>query len=193
MHFNCAMKYRRLPDTDHDAGKKMIRQSFPSIALLLAMTPFAIASCPASAAEKSVALQSKFGRVVANAMSKLDAPASVEMVQEVRVDELKSTDPEWNDATLTLYEQNLSYPTNGTFRSYGVIATKTGDAAFIQLDGKWDVVERDNKFVEAPFEGQGKLLGGTGKYEKISGPVTVKGRVHPDEGATYTLQLTIRD
>ncbi|MFO1155485.1 MAG: hypothetical protein U1E43_01305 [Rhodospirillales bacterium] len=170
-----------------------MRQSLPGIALLLAITSFTIASCPASAAEKSVALQSKFGRVVANSMSKLDAPASVEMVQEVRVDELKSTDPEWNDATLTLYEQNLSYPTTGTFRSYGVIATKSDDAAFIQLDGKWDVVERDNKFVEAPFAGEGKLLGGTGRYEKISGPVTIKGRVHPEEGATYTLQLTIRD
>lgn len=171
----------------------MIKYSCPYIVSLLLMIWFAIDGCPASAAEKSVALESKFGRVVSNAMSKLDAPANVELVQEVRVDELKSADPEWNSATLTLYEQNLSYPTNGTFRSYGVIATKTGDAAFIQLDGKWDVVERDNKLVEAPFEGQGKLLGGTGKYEKIGGPITVKGRVHPDEGAMYTLQLTIRD
>jgi hypothetical protein len=42
----------------------MINYSSPYIVSLLLMIWFAIDGCPASAAEKSVALESKFGRVV---------------------------------------------------------------------------------------------------------------------------------
>jgi hypothetical protein len=145
----------------------------------------------ANAAEKKIVLEGKFGRVVSNSLSKLDLPADVELGQEVRVDHLTSTDPDWNDATLTVYEQNLSYPSHGTYRAYGVINTKTDDTAYMELAGKWDVVNRDGKFFEAPLDGQGKLLGGTGKLQGISGPVVVKGKVSADQVGAYSVEMTI--
>lgn len=145
----------------------------------------------ADAAGKAIVLEGKFGRVVSNTISKLDLPADVELAQEVRVDHLTSADPEWNDATLTVYEQNLSYPSHGTSRAYGVINTKAGDTAYMELTGNWDVVNRDGKFFEAPFDGQGKLLGGTGKLQGISGPVVVKGRVSADQAGTYAVEMNI--
>jgi hypothetical protein len=149
---------------------------------LVCMTVVSIAlgGSLAAAAEKKIVLEGKFGQVVSNSLSKLDPPADVELAQEVRVDHLTSADPEWNDATLTVYEQNLSYPSHGSSRAYGVINTKTGDTAYLESSGKWDVVNRDGKFFEAPFEGQGRLLGGTGKLQGISGPVVVKGKVSAD-------------
>ena len=144
----------------------------------------------AAAAEKKVVLEGKFGQVVSNAFSKLDPPADVELAQEVRVDHLTSADPEWNDATLTVYEQNLSYPSHGTTRAYGIINTKAGDTAYLELVGKWDVVNREGKFFEAPFEGQGRLLGGTGKLQGISGPAVVKGKVSADQVGTYSVEMT---
>ena len=115
---------------------------------LVCMTAASIAlgNSLADAAEKAIVLEGKFGRIVSNTISKLDVPADVELGQEVRVDHLTSADPDWNDATLTLYEQNLSYPSHGTYRFYGVINTKTGDTAYMELAGKWDVVNRDGKF-----------------------------------------------
>jgi hypothetical protein len=150
-----------------------------------------LVSSLAAAAEKKIVLEGKFGRVVSNSLSKLDPPADVELAQEVRVDHLTSADPDWNDATLTVYEQNLSYPSHGTYRAYGVINTKTGDTAYIELTGKWDVVNRDGKFSEAPFDGQGKLLGGTGKLQGISGPVVVKGRVSAEQVGTYSVEMNV--
>ena len=160
---------------------------------LVCMTAASIAlgNSLADAAEKAIVLEGKFGRIVSNTISKLDVPADVELGQEVRVDHLTSADPDWNDATLTLYEQNLSYPSHGTYRAYGVINTKTGDTAYMELAGKWDVVNRDGKFFEAPFDGQGKLLGGTGKLQGISGPVVLKGKVSADQVGTYAVEMNV--
>lgn len=143
----------------------------------------------AKATEKSIVLNGRFGQIVSEAVSKPGSPQDVELGQEVRVDPLASSDPDWDGATVTIYEQSLSYPSHGTYRSYGVINTKTGDKAFVELDGKWDVANRDGQAAEASFEGQGKVVGGTGKLEGISGPLTVKGTVKDGEGGRYSVTI----
>lgn len=159
--------------------------------LCVAATVAAAGGPPAGAADQTVVLQGRFGRVVSNTISKLPPPADVELGQEVRVDDLTSADPDWNDATLTLFEQNLSYPSRGTYRLYGVLNTKSGAMAYLELAGKWDVVMRDGRFAEAPFDGQGRLLGGTGNLQGISGTATVNGKVDAEQNATYSLELRI--
>ncbi len=144
----------------------------------------------AQAEEKKVVVDGKFGQVVSNAISKPGAPNDIELGQEVRVDSLDSADPEWDGATITVYEQSLSYPSRGSYRSYGLIHTKSGDVAYVELAGKWDVVTRDGKFVAAPFEGSGQLVGGTGKLEGLRGPVVVKGQVDGNQGGTYSVEIT---
>ena len=167
----------------------MTRYSLPFVCIAAAAVT--LGGSLADAAEKKIVLEGKFGRIVSNSISKLESPADVELGQEVRVDHLTSADPDWNDATLTFYEQNLSYASNGTYRAYGVINTGTGDTAYMEFAGKWDVVNRDGKFFEAPFEGQGKLLGGTGKLQGIGGSVVIKGRVSADQGGTYSAEMNI--
>ena len=140
--------------------------------------------------EKKIVLDGKFGQIVSNVISKPGSPADLELGQEVRVDTLASADPDWDGATVTIYEQNLSYPSHGSYRSYGLIHIKTGDIAYVELVGKWDVVTRDGQFVTAPFEAAGQLVGGTGKLEGISGPVVVKGQIDRNQGGKYSAEIT---
>lgn len=72
-----------------------------------------------------------------------------------------------------------------------MINTKAGDTAYLEFTGKWDVVNREGKFFEAPFEGQGRLLGGTGKLQGISGPVVVNGRVSADQVGAYSVEMSV--
>jgi hypothetical protein len=144
----------------------------------------------AQADEQKILVEGKFGQVVSNAISKPGGPDDLEIGQEVRVDNITSADPAWDGATITVYEQNLSYPSHGTYRSYGLIHTKAGDVGYVELAGKWDVVMRDGQFVEAPFEGAGRFVGGTGKLEGLSGSVTVKGKVDGKQVGTYSAEFT---
>lgn len=151
---------------------------------------FAFAASPVRSDAKKIVLDGKFGQVVSNVISKPGAPEDLELGQEVRVDSIASADPDWDGATITVYEQNLSYPSHGSYRSYGLIHTRAGDVAYVELAGKWDIITRDGRFVAAPFEGTGKLVGGTGKLEGISGPVLVKGQIDGKKGGAYSAEIT---
>ena len=54
----------------------------------------------------------------------------------------------------------------------------------VEFAGKWDVVSKDGKFAEAPFQGDGKVVGGTGKLEKAGGTVHHAGKVTSEGGPT---------
>jgi hypothetical protein len=159
-------------------------------------TAFGVAVCLLSgtswavATEKKIVLDGKFGQIISDSISRPPFTEGVELGQEVRIDNLKSSDPDWDGATATIYEQNLSYPTNGTNRSFVVLDTPSGDKAFMEFTGKWDVVRRDGQFVEAPFAGEGKLTGGTGKLQAIAGSVVVRGKVTPENAGEYSVEIT---
>jgi len=163
-------------------------ENLTRLALLCAM--LAATAPPARSEEKKIVLDGKFGQVVSNVISKPGSPEDLELGQEVRVDSVASADPDWDGATITVYEQNLSYPSHGSYRSYGTIHTKAGDVAYLELTGKWNVVTRDGRFVAAPFEAAGKLVGGTGKLDGISGAVLVKGQVDVEKGGAYSAEIT---
>jgi hypothetical protein len=142
----------------------------------------------AVAADKKVVLEGKFGQVQSEQSVK--PGYGPELGQKVRVDQLTSGDPEWNGSTITLYEHSVSYPATGTYAIYGVLAAPSGDKAFLEFAGKWDVVTKAEKFVEAPFAAEGKLVGGTGKLEKIGGTVRHWGKV-TGEGGRYSIELDL--
>jgi hypothetical protein len=151
------------------------------------------ALCPAAAAEKTITIEGKFGHIISNSIIKPGFPegeGDVELGQEVRVDPLASSDPNWDGATVTVYEQNLSYPSHGTNRTFGLIHTRKGDTAYLELDGKWNNVSRDGRLAEVNFEGSGKLLGGTGSLKGVGGPITVTGKLTPDAGGQYSIEVT---
>lgn len=165
----------------------MIRKPL-GLALLCALALSAAAS--ARADENKILVEGKFGQVVSNAISKPGGPDDLELGQEVRVDSLASADPEWDGATITVYEQNLSYPSHGSYRSYGLIRTKSGDVAYVELAGKWDITTRDGQFVDAPFEAAGRFVGGSGRLQGLSGSVLVKGKVDGKQVGSYSAEIT---
>jgi hypothetical protein len=140
------------------------------------------------AAEKKIVLEGKFGKVESEQSVK--PGYGPELGQKVRVDQLTSGDPDWNGSTMTLYEHSVSHPTNGTYAIYGVLAAPSGDTAYLEFAGKWDVVTKDGKFAEAPFAAEGKIVGGTGKLEKISGTVRHSGKVVAGEGGRYSIEMS---
>ena len=71
-----------------------------------------------------------------------------------------------------------------------MLAAPNGDKALVEFAGKWDVVTKDGRFAEAPFQAEGKVLGGTGKLEKAGGTVRHAGRV-TGAGGTYSLTLDV--
>src|ERR671929_2199408 len=152
--------------------------------MLPALLGAALLASPAQAAGKQVTLEGKFGQVMSSQKVKPEVPGAPELAQNVRLDQLTSGDPDWNGATLTLYEHSESFPSYGLYKVYGVLAAPGGDKALVEFAGKWDVVMKDGKFAEAPFQGDGKVLGGTGKLANTSGTVHHAGKA-TSEGGTY--------
>ena len=154
--------------------------------LSVTVASFALLACAAMAAEKKIVVEGVFGQVQSEQSVK--PGYGPELGQKVRIDQLTSGDPEWSGSTITLYEHTVSYPTTGTYAIYGVLAAPNGDKAFLEFAGKWDVVTKDGKFVEAPLAAGGKLVGGTGKLEKIIGTIRHAGKV-TGEGGRYTIEM----
>ena len=156
----------------------------------VAAAAVALLTSAAAAADKKVVMQGKFGEVQSE--QNVKPGYGPELGQKVRVDQLASSDPDWNGSTITLYEHSVSYPDTGTYAVYGVLAAPSGDKAFLEFAGKWDVVKKDGKFVEAPFAADGKVVGGTGKLEKISGTLRHSGKV-TGEGGRYSIEMNIKN
>jgi hypothetical protein len=169
--------------------RPLVVRSRPCIAIAAAACAL-LGTTAAVATEKKIVLDGKFGQIISDSISRPPFTEGVELGQEVRIDNLTSSDPDWNGATATIYEQNVSYPSNGTNQSFVVLDTPGGDKAFLEFTGKWDVVRRDGAFVEAPFAGEGKLTGGTGKFQAIAGRVIVKGKVTPENAGEYSVEIT---
>jgi hypothetical protein len=161
-----------------------------------ALAATALTASRVEGAERKVVLEGKFGQIVSNAVSKPSTPTPdepIELGQEVRVDQLTGGDADWNGATLTLYEQNVTFKTNGNYRAYGVI-TKEEAAAYLVVSGEWKVLfGNDGQMIEAPFAADGNLVGGIGKFKGIKGPLTVKGAVTPDNGGVYLLEIAVAE
>ena len=155
--------------------------------LVPALLGAALLASSALAAEK-VTLEGKFGQVMSSQKVKPEIAGAPELAQNVRLDQLTSSDPDWNGATITLYEHSESFPSYGLYKVYGVLAAPNGDKALVEFAGKWDVVTKDGQFVEAPFQADGKVLGGSGKLEKAGGTVHHVGKV-TSAGGTYSLTL----
>jgi hypothetical protein len=141
--------------------------------IAIAVASVAMLASAAGAADKKVVMEGKFGEV--RSEQNVKPGYGPELGQKVRVDQLAS----------------VSYPDKGTYAIYGVLAAPSGDKAFLEFSGKFDVVTKDGKFAEAPFAADGKVVGGTGKLEKIRGTLRHSGKVTPDEGGRYSIELNV--
>jgi hypothetical protein len=54
------------------------------------------------------------------------------------------------------------------------VITTAESSTFLFLSGEWKVVAgQSGEMIEAPFTAEGKLVGGSGKFQRISGPMVV--------------------
>src|SRR3954447_25707940 len=86
--------------------------------LVPALLGAALLASSALAAEKKVTLEGKFGQVMSSQKVKPEIPGAPELAQNVRLDQLTSSDPDWNGATITLYEHSESFPSYGLYKVY---------------------------------------------------------------------------
>ena len=134
-----------------------------SMLVLPTLLGAALLASQAQAAGKQVTLEGKFGQVISSQKVKPEVAGAPELAQNVRLDQLTSGDPDWNGATLTLYEHSESFPSYGLYKVYGVLAAPNGDKALVEFAGKWDVVTKDGQFVEGAVPGRGQ---GGGRYRE---------------------------
>jgi hypothetical protein len=91
-----------------------------------------------------------------------------------------SADPDWNDAAITYWGTADLTGGNGPQRGYFHNAHADGDRDWGSFDGK---IATSGE--QVTIEGTWQYTGGTGKFERISGKGTYKGRMtSPTEVAT---------
>jgi len=110
-------------------------------------------------------------------------PGKIPVMVITSVDKLKSTDPDWNNAsiyTVAIQVDPPSLPSPASrvgddLRFYSVITHPDGDQAFIESQGSW----KEDTSVPGyrwSFERNGAFITGTGKFEGIKALWRFKGR-----------------
>jgi hypothetical protein len=101
------------------------------------------------------------------------------------VDACKSDNPDFSGGKATVSEQVWGGD-EGVYNLFIAAQTAGGDDLFFGVDGAWPAQTEGFS-----FEGDGPILGGTGKYKGAKG--TVKHQGHTSDGVTgdYTVTLTL--
>lgn len=170
-------------------GGNEMRRQIQLACVLLAMGGVGTAG----AADRTIRAEGKFGDIQSKTTASPGGAAKVELAQQVRRDRLSSSDPEFDGATLTAFEQMASFPDRGDYEIYGVIETNAGDHLYLVFNGSWTNVVKDGQYVESPFAAKGNILGGTGKLADLKGAVQHQGTYTPAEGGRYRLELVASD
>lgn len=96
------------------------------------------------------------------------------MVQQVTVFTTESDDPDFNNISVTTYEQVDGVKKGGTHKGYRIQRHENGDETYIRFEGSHKLSEKEAGGYESHFEGTWELRGGTGKFENIKGNGTYK-------------------
>jgi hypothetical protein len=146
-------------------------------------------SFSAQAAEKKKIMGThKSGPVISHTVVSLgpgDDPKHELVVLEIHRDTTTSSDPDWNEAEHTVYEQHDSVAGTGTHRGYYINLLKNGDTEYGLYEGTFKTTfKEDGSWEATTWEGTFKVSGGTGKFKNIKGSGTYRGKATPAEGAS---------
>jgi hypothetical protein len=112
-----------------------------------------------------------------------DDPKHELVVLEIHRDTTTSSDPDFNEAEHTVYEQRDSVAGTGTHRGYYTNLLKNGETEYGLYEGTFKTTVKEDGSWEATWEGTWKALGGTGKFKNIKGGGTYRGKATA-EGAS---------
>jgi hypothetical protein len=96
------------------------------------------------------------------------------------------TNAEYDGADVMLYLYSETVKGTGSFHGVTVDTLKNGDQVFWNFRGNRKRVEKSDGAWEVTFEGDGEIVGGTGKYKNSKGYETFSGRVTADSGVVDT-------
>lgn len=109
------------------------------------------------------------------------------LVQFVRSDRMTSGNPDFNfDCTLS--EQDDQTAAGGKHHGISNCLHKSGDRVYYSFEGTHKVATEQGGSWKANFEGTMRWLGGTGKFQKLTGTGSYKGSITPEEGGSATWQ-----
>jgi hypothetical protein len=134
------------------------------------------------AAAETITVNCEFGKATETTLA---PDGTVYAARKERVDACKSDNPDFSGGKATVSEQVWGGD-EGVYNLFIAAQTAGGDDLFFGVDGAWPAQTEGFS-----FEGDGPILGGTGKYKGAKG--TVKHQGHTSDGVTgdYTVTLTL--
>ena len=130
--------------------------------------------------KKKIMATHKSGPVISHTVVPLgpgDDPKHELVAMEIRQDGTTSSDPDFNEAEHTVYEQRDSVAGTGTHRGYYTNLLKNGDTEYGLYEGTFKTTfKEDGSWETTTWEGTWKSTGGTGKLKNIKGGGTYRGK-----------------
>jgi hypothetical protein len=133
------------------------------------------------AAAETITVNCEFGKATETTLA---PDGTVYAARKERVDACKSDNPDFSGGKATVSEQVWGGD-EGVYNLSIAAQTAGGDDLFFGVDGAWPAQTEGFS-----FEGDGPILGGTGKYKGAKG--TVKHQGHTSDGVTGDYTVTSR-
>jgi hypothetical protein len=140
-----------------------------------------------AAEKKKITGTHKSGPVISHTVVPLgpgDDPKHELVVLEIHRDTTTSSDPDFNEAEHTVYEQRDSVAGTGTHRGYYTNLLKNGDTEYGLYEGTFKTTFKEDGSWETTWEGTVKVAGGTGKFKNIKGSGTYRGKATAEGAST---------
>lgn len=133
-----------------------------------------------SGRKKAIAGTDNYVRTLSQTVSSPEDTAHHFLVQQVIVHETRSTDPDFDKVTATVYEQTDSVRDKGTHRGYRIQCHANGDKTFVKYHGTHQLAKNQERPHKVHIEGVWEFTGGTGRFSEIKGGGNYSGMETPE-------------
>jgi hypothetical protein len=142
-------------------------------------------SFSAQAAEKKKVMgTNKIGPPISRTVVSPGDDPKHELVLYIRRDTTTSSDPDWNETEVMIYEQDDHVAGTGTHRGYFRRLHKNGETTYGSFEGTHKTTVKEDGSLETTWEGTWKVTGGTGKFKNIKGGGTYRGKATAEGAST---------
>jgi hypothetical protein len=165
-----------------------MQRQLPKIGLLGLVTALSgalLSVSPYAAERKDMTISGKSKRMISETKAAPGDTPNHEFAQNVRVDTWTSSNPDFNNVDMVLYEHDDCVAGSCTHRGYAVSVPKDGDQFYTRYEGTHRVITKEGGAWEVPFEGRIQFTGGTGRYKNLKGDMRYRGMATPEQGVQY--------
>ena len=126
----------------------------------------------------------KFGPTISQTVVSPGDDPKHELVLQIYRDTTTSSDPDWNETEVMIYQQTDQVAGTGTHRGYFRRLHKNGDTNYGSYEGTHKTTVKEDGSWETTWEGTCKVTGGTGKFKNIKGSGTYRGKATAEGAST---------